>query len=298
MSSSLTLHFDGDIVSNHFVSARTLGRSLVHTQNAVDRAFLDLKYGNLWKHARMKADDYHAADFIALYPEEGGFVQKLLSDSGKAIVDRISSALGPAMDRVLQEGDEVSDSLQQQVTNRKNQIEKGLIEPSTFQHIVENPGQHVVRSYADRSINREIDQVLSMIRSRNSGDSVLEITTEGSRTENYQFNRFRSERFHSIISKRQVGEPMPSYSLKVKRTEISCILGYPLCPRSFVRPSLAASLSLTTWEGRQTSTTRQPSIEHKGTSMIRMSRGKAEVSLPPRKSLPLWSDLLEFADFF
>jgi hypothetical protein len=224
MSSSLTLHFDGDIVSNHFVSARTLGRSLVHTQNAVDRAFLDLKYGNLWKHARMKADDYHAADFIALYPEEGGFVQKLLSDSGKAIVDRISSALGPAMDRVLQEGDEVSDSLQQQVTNRKNQIEKGLIEPSTFQHIVENPGQHVVRSYADRSINREIDQVLSMIRSRTSGDSVLEITTEGSRTENYQFNRFKSERFHSIISKRQVGEPVV-YVARVRQLDRQLLNG-------------------------------------------------------------------------
>lgn len=224
MSSRLTLHFDGDIVSNHFVSARTLGKSLVHTQKAVDRAFLDLKYGNLWKHARMKADDYYAADFIALYPEEGGFVQKLLSDSGKTIVDRISSALGPAMDRVLQEGDEVSDSLQQQVTNRKNQIEKGLIEPSTFQHIVENPGQHVVRSYADRSINREIDQVLSMIRSRNSGDSVLEITTEGSRTENYQFNRFRSKRFHSIISKRQIGEPVV-YVARVRQLDRQLLNG-------------------------------------------------------------------------
>ncbi|WP_143089466.1 hypothetical protein [Marinospirillum celere] len=156
----------------------------------------------------MKADDYHEADFIALYPEEGGFVQKLLSDSGKAIVDRISSALGPAMDRVLQEGEEVSDSLQQQVTNRKNQIENGVIEPSSFQYILENPGNHVVRGYADRSINREIDQVLSMIRSQSSGDSLLEITAEGSRTEKYQFNRFRSVRFHSIISKRQIGEPV------------------------------------------------------------------------------------------
>jgi hypothetical protein len=224
MSSRLTLHFDGDIVSNHFVSARTLGKSLVHTQKAVDRAFLDLKYGNLWKHATMKAEDYHAADFIALYPEEGGFVQKLFSDSGRAIVDRISSALGPAMDRVLQEGDEVSDSLQQQVTNRKNQIENGLIEPSTFQHIVENPGAHVVRRYADRSINREIDQVLSMIRSRISGDSVLEIITEGSRTENYQFNRLKSKKFHSVISKRQVGEPVV-YVARVRQLDRQLLNG-------------------------------------------------------------------------
>lgn len=93
----LSLHFKGEIVLEHQVSARTLGKSLMHAQNAIDRAFLDLKYGNLWKHARMRGDDYLSADFIALYPEEGGFVQKLLSESGKAIVDRISAALMPAM---------------------------------------------------------------------------------------------------------------------------------------------------------------------------------------------------------
>ena len=150
----LSLHFEGDIVLNHMVTARTLGKSLVHTQNAIDRAYLDLKYGNLWKYARMRGDDYPSADFIVLYPEEGGFVQRLFSDTGKRIVNRISSALTPAMERVLAEGENVASSLLQQVENRKSQVERGILESTDFPSLVNNPGGKVRRTYADWAINR------------------------------------------------------------------------------------------------------------------------------------------------
>lgn len=205
---SLSLHFEGNIVSNHFVSARTLGKSLIHTQNAIDRAYLDLKYGNLWKYARMKGKDYDEADFIALYPEEGGFVQELVSNVGKKIIDRISSALTPAIDRVLQEGEEVASSVSQQVENRKIQFANGMISPEKFQTLVNNPGEKVVRKYADRSINREIDQVLSIIRSQHAGESFLEIITNGTKTHKFEFNKFKSEKFHKIVSLKEVGNPV------------------------------------------------------------------------------------------
>ena len=205
---SLSLHFEGEIVVDHMVSARTLGKSLAHTQNAIDRAYLDLKYGNLWKYARMRGEDYPFADFVALYPEEGGFVQKLFSSTGKQIVNRISSALAPAMERVLAEGEEVASSMSQQVESRKNQVAHGILEPTRFQALIESPGERVVRTYADRSINREIDQVLSIIRSQNSGESFLEIKAHGDKSIKYEFNRYRSEKFHSIVSRREVGEPV------------------------------------------------------------------------------------------
>lgn len=205
---SLSLHFEGEIVVDHMVSARTLGKSLVHTQNAIDRAYLDLKYGNLWKYARIRGDDYPSADFVALYPEEGGFVQKLFSETGRQIVNRISSALMPAMERVLAEGEDVASSMLQQVENRKRQIAHGIIEPTHFQALVENPGEKVIRTYADRSINREIDQVLSIIRSNNSGESFLGIDTYGDKHIKYEFNKFKSAKFHSIVSRREIGEPV------------------------------------------------------------------------------------------
>ena len=207
-NASLSLHFEGDIVVDHLVSARTLRKSLVHTQNAIDRAYLDLKYGNLWKYARMRGEDYPFADFFALYPEEGGFLQKLFSDAGKQIVNRINSALAPAMERVLAEGEEVASSISQQVESRKNQLAHGVLEPTHFQEIIENPGEKVIRTYADRSINREIDQVLSIIRSQHSGESFLEIETYGDKTLKYEFNKHKSERFHSIVSRREVGDPV------------------------------------------------------------------------------------------
>jgi hypothetical protein len=205
---SLSLHFEGEILVDHMVSARTLGKSLTHTQNAIDRAFLDLKHGNLWKYARMSGDDYPSADFIALYPEEGGFIQKLLSNSGKSIINRISSALTPAMERVLAEGEEVASSMYQQVENRKDQIAYGIVEPAHFQELVDNPGEKMNKTYADRSINREVDQVLSIIRSRYSGKSFLEIEMQGTRTHTYEFKKYKSEKFHSIVSRREVGDPV------------------------------------------------------------------------------------------
>ena len=205
---SLSLHFEGDIVSNHLISARTLGKSLVHAQNSIDRAYLDLKYGNLWKYARMKGDDYQSADFIALYPEEGGFIQELVSDTGKLIINRISSALSPAMDKVLAEGEEVASSISQQVESRKNQIEKGIVEPHDFQSLVDNPDNKVIRTYADRSINRELDQVLSIIRSQHAGESYLEIAVKGTKTLKFDFDKYKSEKFHALISRREVGDPV------------------------------------------------------------------------------------------
>lgn len=224
MPSSLSLHFDGDIVSEHLISARTLGKALTHTQHAIDRAHLELKYGNLWKHARMSGEDYEAADFIALYPEEGGFVQKLLSEGGQAIVDRVAAALRPAMERAMHEGEENLQTMQQQVITTKEQVRLGLNNPISYAKLVDQPEERAIRSYGDRAINREIDMVLSIIRSKSAGESTLEITTQGSETENYLFNRHNSKRFHSIISTRQIGDPV-IYNSRVRQLDRDLLNG-------------------------------------------------------------------------
>lgn len=204
----LSLHFEGDIVLDHKVSARTLGKSITHLQNAIDRAYIDIKYGALWKHARMKGEDYIAADFIALYPAEGGFIQQILSDSGKKIVDRISKALEPAVEKVLADGEGVATNLHQQVQNRKGQISHGIIEPEHFLPASGNADNKITRAYADRAINRELDQILSIIRSPRAGESFLEIEIYGEKDIKYPFDKNKSARFHDVISRREIGEPM------------------------------------------------------------------------------------------
>jgi len=220
----ISLHFDGDIVIDHQVTARTLGKLLTHTQNAIDRAYLDLKYGNLWKYARIHGEDYEEADFITLYPEKGGFIQKLQSDIGKKIIDRLSLALAPAMERVERKGDEVASSIIKQVENRKDQIQKGLIEPSDYQQLIEHPDKKVVRKYADRSINREFDQILTIIRSPHAGVSILEINAVGNETRTYTFNKSKSEIFHQIVSRREIGMPV-IYNTRVLRLDKDMLNG-------------------------------------------------------------------------
>lgn len=90
MAATINFHYDGPIVEEHQISLRVLGTTLVHLQSAIDRAYLDDKYGNVWKYARLKRDDYLLADFIVGIPEEGGYRLDLLRDQGDAIVKRIS----------------------------------------------------------------------------------------------------------------------------------------------------------------------------------------------------------------
>lgn len=206
----IQIHFDGDIAENHQVSMRTLGRTIFHLQNALDRAYIENKYGSLWKHARMRGSDYEESTFLVQEPAEGGYVLDFLAsnDVTKKIVDRLAAALGPALEQAMQDGEDVAQSLAQQVETRQMQVEKKILEPQTFEHLVNNPSQKVIRSYGDRSITKEIDQILSIIRSQHAGESTFELVMKGSKTHTFQFNRHTSEKFHRVVSKRSLGDPV------------------------------------------------------------------------------------------
>ena len=65
---TFSIHYDGPITFEHKVTVRVMARTYEHMQRAIDRAYLFNKYGNVWKHARLKAADYEFVDFIAEYP--------------------------------------------------------------------------------------------------------------------------------------------------------------------------------------------------------------------------------------
>ncbi len=206
----IQIHFDGDIAINHQVSMRTLGRTISHLQSALDRAYIENKYGSLWKHARMRAADYEESMFLVQEPKEGGYVLDFLASNTvtRGIVDRIDSAITSALKQSMHQGEENAQTLGQQINTRKMQIEKGIIKPSSFNQLIENPSKDIVRSYGDRSITKEIDQILAIIRSKYSGNSTFELVTYGSKSNKYLFNRNVSEKFHKVVSKRSLGEPV------------------------------------------------------------------------------------------
>lgn len=206
IQSIIRIHYDGDIVKNHQIPMRILGKSALHIQTAIDRAYLDIKYGGVWKHARMKPEDYVKTEYLVQAPQEGGYILDFFSDIKESIkiAERISSAINQA---IKQTGEKLI-LLREQIEAKKMQITKQLIEPIEFNFFLKNPSKEVIRVYGDRSIAKEIDQVLSTIRSDYAGDSTFELSLTGSSTQSFSFNKFESEKFHEGVSRRNLDVPV------------------------------------------------------------------------------------------
>jgi hypothetical protein len=217
-SGSLSLRIDGDLVMDNLVTARTLAKALSHAQNAIDRAYLDIKHDGLWKYARMSGDDYSAADFVVLYPEPGSFIQKIASQHGRAILQRISGAVRPAFERLMAEGEEEYERLEEQIGTRKEQVSLGISEPRHYGDVLEDPGAKVIRSYGDRCINREIDQIVSLIRASHAGESSVGISIYDGQTREFHFDENLSKKFHKLISRRDLGDPI-LYEARVRQLD-------------------------------------------------------------------------------
>lgn len=205
-TSKIRIHYEGDITENHQIPMRVLGQSLLYIQKAVDRAYLDLKYNGVWKYARMGKNDYEFTKFLVQEPKEGGYVLDFFSKKKESpqISDRVSSAINQAIDQA----DEHKTSLNTQIEDRKRQVANNIIRPRQFQDVVAQPTDDIKRKYGDRSIAKEIDQVLSIIRAEYSGESTLELGITGSSTQTFNFNKSNSERFHKAVSGRQIGPPV------------------------------------------------------------------------------------------
>ncbi|VVN27114.1 hypothetical protein PS684_04586 [Pseudomonas fluorescens] len=217
--SYLHLHFDGDITRNHTVSLRTLGQSLHHLQGAVNRAHLDVRYGEVWKNARLTAQDYDQTELWTRPPSEGGYIIEFFEKSPrlKQTLTRIVSAVSPAVEKSKTQALANAGSLANQSALREEQVRLGIIDPQTYEKYIPTASQH---PYGDRAINKEIDQLIGVVRHKNAGQSTVELIVCADIPIPFKFNRVASENFHSLVSKRNLGEPL-IFSVKV--TELDAI---------------------------------------------------------------------------
>jgi len=223
----IRIHFYGDIAHGHQVSMRTLGKTLSHLQSAMDRAFIENKYGEVWKHARMILEDYNDTEFLVQKPENGGYIIDFLgsNETTKKILDRLSKAMSPAVQEAMSEGEREAQSIFEQVSTREVQVANKLIAPVTYKDITERPSKKIIRKYGDRSITKEIDQILSIIRSSQSGDSEIEFVIKGTNLRRFKFNRELSNNFHSVVSRRTAGDPVIYTAKEVTQLDIKNMNG-------------------------------------------------------------------------
>ncbi|CAJ91165.1 conserved hypothetical protein [Cupriavidus necator H16] len=194
---------------NNHVSLRVLGRSMISIQAAADRAYLDIKYGNIWKHARLPIAFYDDADFIVGDPEKGSYIIKFLSEQGEAIVKRLRQAIADPYRSAIEGGEQEIFSIKRQIEARKNQVDNVILVPQTFDEFLQAPDELATRAYGDKSINKNIDHMLSPVRK--DPDAILKISLKPNyreRTETFTFTQKEAIAFKKVVSQRQLGNPV------------------------------------------------------------------------------------------
>lgn len=209
MNSVFSIHFDGPIVTEHKVSVRVMAKTYEHMQRAIDRAYLDGKYGGVWKHARLRREDYAQTEFLAEYPREGGIILDGIKARAEVIIDRINNAISEPFQKALQQGVEEHASILDQLPRRRELAHAHRDRLPTYQEMLDHPDEKIVRAYSDRSIVKEIDQIASMVKPDELEGSYVELKLHGSRAHPvYTFDAAQAKRFHEVVSRRELGEPV------------------------------------------------------------------------------------------
>ncbi|MCP4747920.1 MAG: hypothetical protein GY874_17550 [Desulfobacteraceae bacterium] len=120
------------------------------------------------------------------------------------ITDRVSSAISEVQ---LQTSLQI-DSMRTQVGNLKNKIINKTIKPLKYTEYSHIPKNDIMRDYGHRSIGKEIDQVVSTLRSAYSGDSYLVLLLTSSSSQEFEFDKLSINRFHKVVSKRSLTPPL------------------------------------------------------------------------------------------
>jgi hypothetical protein len=206
----ISIHFDGPIAQNHAVQLRTFSKTLDHIQTAIDRAFLDLKYGAIWKNARLKEEDYAPTDFTLLQTREGGFISDLVgTGDGVEIIDRIHQAVMPAYEKAQEPVIQQPVQLADEAERRRRHYKAGAQKPIAYELLIENPDAKQTNPYGDRSIVKEFDQIASAIRARDNDGSVVEIDLYSTRSlPKFIFDFATASAFHKVVAVRTLGDPV------------------------------------------------------------------------------------------
>ncbi len=211
MSSIIQLHFDGTLCTEeHKVTLRTLSSALDGIQGAIDRAYLDVRFGNVYKHARLPYDAYDETDFIVGDPREGSLILDFTSlGTMRDVLKRVISAINDPYASARENGVEQLANIQNQIESRQAQIVAGIYEPKQLSELLQENDPAVMRRYGDKSISKEIDQMLAMVR-RDPG-ARLDVSIKPSQIDSvvhYEFNQDVSKKFSAVLKQRQLGQPV------------------------------------------------------------------------------------------
>jgi len=209
MSAIIQLTFDGAIVRDrHQIALRDLSQAMVGIQAAADRACLDVLYGNVWKHQRLRRQHHEIVEFIVGQPRQGSYLIDFISDMDGIVVERMKKALAEPYAQAINDGHRQVYAIGQQIASRKDAVQRAdqLLK---YEELAGATSPLITRTYGDRSINKEFNQMLNPIRREPEGTMRLVMRAdEDDFADTFEFDSETAKRFKEIISTRQLGEPV------------------------------------------------------------------------------------------
>jgi hypothetical protein len=209
MSAIIQLTFDGALVRNqHQVTMRDLAKTMVALQSAADRACLDVLHGNVWKHQKLRREQYETVEFIVGTPQEGSYVIDFISDLAGNIVDRMRRAIQNPYDEALQDAAAEVYTIGHQIAGQKDLAEDAdkLI---SFDQLKDAKNPLITRGYGDKSINKEIAQMLNSVAREPEGYLKLVLKADDhERAYTFEFDNETAKKFKRIVGSRQLGHPV------------------------------------------------------------------------------------------
>lgn len=206
---TFSVHFDGPITIEHKVTVRVLAKTYEHMQRAIDRAYLINTYGEVWKHARLKANQYPETEFIAAYPREGGIFLDAVREGAGPIIDRVVAAVRPVFEASAAQAVDQFIGIDAQFGERERYVQQIGRDIASFERVSENPPPQWASAYSNRAIVKEIDQLVGIITPQRVDGSVVDITLSGTQPNlPFRFSPEIAKRFHSLAARRELGPAM------------------------------------------------------------------------------------------
>lgn len=205
-----SVHFDGPITTDHLVSLRVMSKTYECMQRSIDRSYLICKYGAVWKHARLSQEDYREIEFFAAYPREGGIyidAVRGISDTVGRVIDQIAVAIRSPYEAAVQGGMQEFGGFDAQWSDMSQRSVDLEGVPLVERAIAEN-GAAWSSAYSQRSIQKEIDALVSQVVPERNAGSIVDLRFHGSSARDvFQFTPEVASRFHSAVGKRTLGAP-------------------------------------------------------------------------------------------
>jgi hypothetical protein len=176
------------------------------SERAIDRAYLLEKHGEVWKHAHLKDIEYADAEFLAEWPRAGGIVLDATRAGREYLIDRINRAVRPIFNRSLQAGIEQHAGLSEQLRERRDYARGMAHRTQNFQNLLDDPNRDWADAYSDKSIVKEIAQLVGIVVPDRVAGSTIDIDLTGRRSyDTLRFDGQTGRRFIAVSSRRELG---------------------------------------------------------------------------------------------